>query len=34
MFKEGDPSDYVYIIKEGQFTVKKYVYIPKQSALA
>lgn len=29
MFKEGDEVHYVYIVKEGEFEVKKHVYEPK-----
>lgn len=31
IISEGECSDHVYIIKEGVFTVKKNVLIPKQS---
>ena len=29
VFKEGDEVHYVYIVKEGEFEVKKHVYEPK-----
>ncbi len=31
IYKEGDDVEYVYIIKEGEVEVKKYVYEPKMA---
>ena len=29
LFREGMSAEYVYIVKEGQFQIKKQAYVPR-----
>lgn len=33
VFREADPAEYVYIVKSGQFNVKKQTFAPRVSEM-